>query len=286
MRCAARLEEPLSALLFRWGARGTASVPKGTSLQLRAYIPGLLSTAERRRLRQQCSEVARFVAPRGRPRISIGPLGAGPASAARKSEFPPMRIGRRLVVVPPWYRARSPGRLRIVIPPALAFGTGHHPTTRACLTLLERTLPVAARVLDVGTGTGILAIAAAKLAAAGVVATDNDPWAVQQARANVRRNRVAGRVTVAQCDLAPRNRGTFDLIVANIDAPTIVRLCERLPRLLREGGTLIASGFTRRDLHEVVASLHQAGLAVRERFGLHGWVALACQRAGLSRPKL
>jgi len=277
LRCSLLLEEPLSALLWQWGTAGTASRAKGRCLELRGYLPRLLGRAEACRLRSEVLEIARFVAPGSKPRVSITRLSQSFRALAWRRQFAPVRAGRGLLVVAPWHRGLAAPRVRIVIAPALAFGTGHHPTTRACLILLERLRPRGARVLDVGTGTGILGIAAAKLGAAAVLATDNDPLAVEQARANLGRNRVARRVTVQECDLVPKCAPPFDLALANIDPPTIVRLCQRMPRLLSRGGVFIASGFTSRSLPEIKAALRKARLRIEDRLQLGGWIALCCR---------
>src|SRR5262249_37631428 len=112
-----------------------------------------------------------------------------------REHFQPVVAGRTLVVVPPWNRDAHGGRRRIVIHPGMAFGTGQHATTLSCLEAIEQlATPPPRRALDVGTGTGVLAIAAAKLGVRDVLAVDTDPQAIAAARANVRRNGVGARV--------------------------------------------------------------------------------------------
>jgi len=277
VRCSPAVEEPLAALFSRWGAAGTASSGRGGWLELCSYLPRLLSRSETPHLRREIADIVKYVAPRSHPRIFVGRFTPSIRSQAWKREFAPVRAGRRFLIVPPWHLAAAPGRVRIVIPPAMAFGTGHHPTTRACLALLERIPVSGARVLDIGTGTGILAIAAARLGAAEVLATDSDPLAVEQAEANVRRNRVTRQVQVKECDLAGAGAGRFDLVVANIDPATIIRLSQRVPRLLRRGGVFLASGFTANSLPQVGAALRKAGLTIVDKLQLHGWLALTCR---------
>jgi len=167
-----------------------------------------------------------------------------------KEHFKPVRIGSRLVVKPSWEPyAATVGDIILEIDPGMAFGTGDHPTTRLCLEELEKSSPLArsgtittgASVLDVGTGSGILAIAAARLGAERVTAIDIDPEAVAVARENVRLNGVVGTVSVAATPL-DKVPGTFAIVVANILAEELVRLAPQLLEKLAPGGILLLSG--------------------------------------------
>jgi len=181
-----------------------------------------------------------------------------------KRYFRPRRIGRRLLVRPSWatYRARA-GDTVIEIDPGMAFGTGQHPTTTMCLRALEEHLRRGDEVLDLGTGSGILAVAAAKLGARRVLALDIDPQAVKAARENAAANGVGDVVEVREGTLPESMAGErFDLIVANISGLTLERLAASLAGTLRDGGALIVSGF----LEDAVAGLGRvfavAGLRV------------------------
>ena len=165
-----------------------------------------------------------------------------------REHFQPVLAGRSLVVVPPWSRARFGARRRIVIHPGMAFGTGQHATTLACLETLERlATPPPASALDVGTGTGVLAIALAKLGARRVLAIDTDPQAIEAARANVRRNRLGGRVRLSSVALdAARTRATrHPLVVANLFIDVLVALEPALAGAVAPGGMLVTSGVLR-----------------------------------------
>ena len=174
-----------------------------------------------------------------------------------KRYFGVQRIGRSLVVKPSWARyALRGGDTLIEIDPGMAFGTGQHPTTAICLRTLEELMRPGDRVLDLGTGSGILAIAAAKLGAARVLALDIDPLAVKAARQNADANGVSDRLdvredTLSDSDVPPE---PFDLIVANISGLTIERLAPDFACSLQRGGILVASGF----LAEAVAGLGRA----------------------------
>lgn len=170
-------------------------------------------------------------------------------STSWKEHFKPLRIGRRLVVKPTW-EDFSPGAEDLVLEldPGMAFGTGTHPTTMLCLTVLERLLSgegcnclQSRDVLDVGTGSGILGIAAARLGASRVTAVDIDPEAVRVARENCELNRVSSLVAVSDTPLE-RIPGAFDIVIANILAEDLVRLAPDLTARLRPGAFLILSG--------------------------------------------
>lgn len=197
-----------------------------------------------------------------------------------RAHFPVLAVGRRLVVKPSWeeHRARR-GQVVLEIDPGMAFGTGHHATTRLCLVALERHLAPGMAVLDVGTGSGILAIAAAKLGASAVAALDINPVAVDVARSNIASNGVAGVVSVELGGLPfERPLGPFDIVMANILSTVVCELAPHLAGALRPGGVLVASGFI--DVHcpEVSERLRQEGLAVVETMAEGDWRALVAVR--------
>lgn len=192
--------------------------------------------------------------------------------------YHPMEIGQRLAVVPSWQQYDT-DRVKLVLDPGLAFGTGGHETTSLCLEALDERIRGGERVLDIGTGSGILAIAALKLGAASAEGVDIDPVAVRTAGENAALNGVADRLTVLVGDLSDKASGRYDVITANIVAAAIISLCPAVPGLLADGGVFIASGIidTRKD--EVLAALQAAGLrvlAVREK---RGWECIVCIKA-------
>ncbi len=203
---------------------------------------------------------------------------------AWKAYFPVMRIGRRLVIRPTWRRhRREPGDVVLALDPGMAFGTGLHPTTRLCLAgvedLADRGVLADARVLDVGCGSGILAIAALKLGAARAVGVDTDPIAIEASAANARRNAVTRRLRVRQGSL-PSGDQPFDVVLANLIAGVLVTLSAALHDELRRGGTIIASGiFVDREA-EVVDAFAAVGLVVVGRSAEGDWVALEAVRLG------
>jgi ribosomal protein L11 methyltransferase len=163
----------------------------------------------------------------------------------------------------------------------MAFGTGLHPTTRLCLAALEDAAAHGeldgARVLDVGCGSGILSIAAARLGAPRVSGLDTDPIAIEATLANVRRNRLARRIG-ARVGSLPSGEAPFEVVVANLIASLLIELAGALRRELRPGGLLLASGIFEDREAEVAAAFGRAGLAVAGRSVEGEWVALAVRR--------
>jgi ribosomal protein L11 methyltransferase len=201
---------------------------------------------------------------------------------AWKAFFPVLRISRRLVICPAWrsYRARA-GETVIRLDPGMAFGTGQHPTTLMCLLALEETVRPGMSVLDLGTGSGILALAAARLEAASVLALDTDPLAVRAARENARLNGLEAVVRVEEGTLGPSTTlraGPFDVIAANISAAVIVELAGAMAKALRPGGVLIAGGFSKERAAEVAAALTAAGLTVERTLSDGEWRTLVAGR--------
>jgi ribosomal protein L11 methyltransferase len=197
---------------------------------------------------------------------------------AWKKHYQVLRVGQRIIVKPSWqtYTPR-PNDIVIELDPGMAFGTGLHPSTRLCLVALEEHLSPGMGVLDVGTGSGILAIAAAKLGAGPVLALDIDPVAVEAARANVAANKVEHIVSVEPGSwpaLEPQDQA-FDIVLVNILAETIVELLgEGLIRCLKEPGLIVVSGLIESQEAMVVEALGVQGVGVVERLQENDWVAL------------
>jgi ribosomal protein L11 methyltransferase len=202
---------------------------------------------------------------------------------AWKAYFPVMRIGRRLVIRPTWHRHRAAADdVVLALDPGMAFGTGLHPTTRLCLAALE---PLAddgrllgARVLDVGCGSGILAIAALKLGASAAVGIDTDPIAVEATVANAARNGLDDRLT-AHVGSLPTDAGPFDVVLANLVAGLLIPLARQLLAELAPTGTLLASGIFADREGAVRDAFASAGLRIMDRASEGEWVALELRRA-------
>ena len=189
----------------------------------------------------------------------------------------PIRLGRRIRIRQSWHPPdENFDGIELVIDPRRAFGTGHHSTTRLVIEWLEKCLSGGERVLDVGTGSGILSMAAVKLGAASALGIDNDPVAVECAREYARVNGFGAELELRVGSFDDCADEGFDVIVANIDGKTLPSLCPHLPRLLKPGGRICLSGLQEHDLEEITAALNRAGLAVKTGTALDEWLALEC----------
>lgn len=199
-------------------------------------------------------------------------------ATAYHAHFTLLRLGRRIVVRPPWI-AHAPlaGEVVITLDPGLAFGTGHHPTTRLCLEELERLVRPGDAVLDVGCGAGILSIAAAQLGASRILALDIDAAAIQSTRRNARLSGVSRRIRVQRGSLPLSPPQQFDVIAANISAKVICLLAPHLRLALAPRGTLLASGILAERRDEVVQRLRDAGLRIASQRQDGDWVALTAR---------
>lgn len=256
------------------GMRGGAE-DGGRNVRLEAFFRHL-SVPALRAIRRALAE-AGMLAPRARalPPERIADPGW---ATSWKRRFEPFRIGRKFMIAPPWRRLCEPGRLGIVIQPGQAFGTGHHPTTRGALRALER-LGGGRRfspALDVGTGSGILAIAMARLGAESVLGIDDDHAAIENARVNVRLNGVARRVRLASTPLG-RVKGPAGLIAANLQSSTLVALAPELKRILARGGRLVLGGILAREARAVAAH-YAPGLRLIETRTDRGWTTMVFGR--------
>ena len=166
-----------------------------------------------------------------------------------QSQFDPIRVSERLWIVPSWHESPDPAAINLILDPGMAFGTGSHPTTRLCLEWLERHVTAGCSVLDYGCGSGILAIAAARLGAGSVAGVDIDPQAVEAARANAERNGVAALFA----DSAEPVAGEYDVVVANILSNPLRVLAPAICAHVRPGGRLALSGILREQVDEIIA---------------------------------
>lgn len=196
---------------------------------------------------------------------------------AWREYFKPFRVGERLVVIPSWEQYDlQVGDLPLYLDPGMAFGTGTHATTSLCLRALERLIKSGDRVLDVGTGSGILAIAAHRLGAAEVTAIDIDPVAVLAARDNVERN--GARVDVAQSVVSEVQGEGYDLVVANIIAVVIIDLLPTMVAKLKPGGHILVSGIIGEKQQQVLDAMNETWLLPVEVRQESGWVAITAKK--------
>ncbi len=192
-----------------------------------------------------------------------------------KEYFHPVRISEHIVIKPSWEDyVPLTDDIVIELDPGMAFGTGTHHTTSMCIRCLEESIKPGNIVFDVGTGSGILAVAAAKLGATHVQAVDLDPVAVRVARENVVINQVAATVEVAHGDLLTGVQGKADVIVANIIADIIIKMLPDVRTRLADDGLFIASGIISERLSDVTAALIDNGFVVDKVIEEGGWVAI------------
>jgi len=216
----------------------------------------------------------------GRNDVTVSEVNEEDWATAWKKYYKPVKISSNITITPTWedYKRVNDNELVIELDPGMAFGTGTHPTTVLCVQSLERHLKKGQTVIDVGTGSGVLSIAAAKLGASKVDALDLDEVAVESARMNVELNHVEDVVTVRQNNLLEKMVQSPDLIVANILAEVIVIMTEDAFNLLKSGGKIITSGIiqTKRDL--VKTALQSAGFVIDEVVEMEDWIAIVAKK--------
>ena len=210
--------------------------------------------------------------------LSVGSIREEDWANNWKQYFKPFRLGRHMVVKPTWEDwAAEPGDRIIEIDPGMAFGTGTHETTALCIELIERYYR-GGKLLDVGTGSGILAIAAALLGATDVVAVDIDPDAVRVAKENVEKNGLSDRIAVREGNLLQGLSERFDFAAANILAPVIQMLAAPLTRHLNPGGLFVCSGIIEEAAPDVEKALLDAGYEILESKTRGDWHAFAARK--------
>ncbi len=195
-----------------------------------------------------------------------------------KKFFKPLRVTRSIVVKPTWERYQATSRDMVIdIDPGMAFGTGQHPSTWMCLEAMEEILLKDRsfrewRVLDVGTGTGILGIAAAKLGAKSVLCVDIDPKAVEIAHENVAVNRVGDRVVIVNSDVV-KIKGTFELIVANLTADALIKIKSHLVKMMEPGGYLVISGIIEQNRKDIEKAFLKDKLTTHRAITDREWIS-------------
>jgi ribosomal protein L11 methyltransferase len=282
----ARMQEEASLFLTEFSGRGVIIEEEagGEGAVVRAFFrPEEFGPWQRQELQRYLARLSEH---------DLFPLGLEVRQAAEddwaeawKVHFKPVKVTPRLVIRPPWEDyLPAPGETVVTIYPGMAFGTGRHPTTLLCLQALEQVWedviplqpPGSWQVLDVGTGTGILALAAARLGAK-VLAIDVDPEAVAAALENVRLNALEEEIWVETTPL-PALRQQFALILANLTAADLAHWAEALAGRTLPGGALIISGFLTQDLPNVAARFFQYGLTEAGHFTQEEWSALILRR--------
>lgn len=213
-------------------------------------------------------------------KVTISEVNEEDWATAWKKYYKPVKISKYITIKPTWeeYEPESDQECIIELDPGMAFGTGTHPTTVLCIQAIEKKLKKGDQIIDVGTGTGVLSIAAAKLGAARVLALDLDDVAVESAKLNVKLNKVQGIVTVKQNNLLDQVAEKADLIVANILAEVIIRFVDDASSLLNQDGTFITSGIIKRKKQEVKDALLAQDFMIEETLENEDWVAFIAKK--------
>ncbi len=263
------VEEPYEILGIDQGVR----LREGEPYQIRAYLPaselGAVLTDDLRTSLQAFAGVE----------LTARPFYEQDWSESWRQFFGVVETGGRIVVVPSWVEHEpGPDQIAIRLDPGQAFGTGHHETTRLCLRALEDAIRPGSSVLDVGTGSGILAIAAALLGASEVSGIDIDPVAVDVARQNAAENGLDGRLQLRAGTLKADHAVAYDVVVANINRDANVSLARAFGDVVKPGGMLIVSGFLAEDVGAVTGAMNAAGLRCAETRHERDWCAMGFRR--------
>lgn len=275
------VEEALTNFLWELGALGVVGEEApGQELRLRAFFPPAAEANLGARLEDYVAGLSALGLPAPHGSI-LSRLAEMDWAEAWRAHFRPLSVGRRLLIAPPWEACAPTDRILIVIDPGRAFGTGHHASTVGCLESLEDIVehepPQAA--IDLGTGSGILAIAAARLGVATVLAVDDDPDALACAAANAGRNGVADSVLPLESDAGAVTSAAAGLVLANLLAPAHLRLGLDYARYVALGGTLVLGGVLDSEAPTVSTAVAGHGFVPVTIRSSDGWSTVILRRA-------
>ncbi len=286
--------EAVAELLQRYGHQGVSIEQEGIPpdqwddgeaepaqrMTIRAYIPDDPRAADLKGQLETALGHMNMMYPMPTPTYNI--VKETDWAEAWKSHYQPVRVGKRLFIRPLWIETETaPDDILIALDPGMAFGTGTHPTTQLCLAALEECVQPGVKVLDLGCGSGILSIGAAKLGAVRVLALDIDPIAVKITGENAEQNGVADKITVQEGSLENliTSARRFDLVVVNILARVIIAMCDQhLGDTVRPGGTALFSGIIAEQADDVEAALRKTGLEPYARRQDSDWVLIEAKR--------
>ncbi len=269
------LADPVSNFCHERGSSGIVLEEQArSSTLLRAYFPGQTWESVHAELRRYLSDLGRMFPDLPQAALRVVPVKAEDWATKWKDHFKPIHVGKRLVVSPPWIRPHAQGREIVLVEPAEAFGTGTHETTQGCLSLLEDAIdelegtPEIITMLDLGCGSGILAIAGAKLGIKAVLAVDNDPVAIEAARKNAELNQV-DKIVEPGCLSLSQIEGAWSIVTANLDPKTLLENSERLASLFTK--FLIISGVPLEQWEDVKTEFQHSGTNLRKEITKHEW---------------
>jgi ribosomal protein L11 methyltransferase len=278
------LLEPVANFLIEEGSPGVTQeelkgVRKGRSERLLSYFAGRSMIKLRSKVEAYLHSLGLRKRSHFRLRTRIIPNENW--GEAWKANFKPLRISPSIIVKPPWeeYISKS-AKVVLEIDPGMAFGTGHHPSTRMCLQALERLIPGFPQppsILDVGTGSGVLAIAAQKLGAQRILALDIDPVAIESALKNAAANQIVGNLEFRLGSLKGLRR-VFDIVVANLLPQEILQMAPSLAKRISPRGYLIISGILGRQKQEIASAFFERGLKLRQETASKSWACLVLSR--------
>ena len=255
-------------------------VPLADKLTIRAYIPAD-ERAEDSKIRLE-NALGHMSMMYPMPKPEYIAVKETDWAEAWKTHYHPIRIGKNLLIRPLWIDVElQSDDIELALDPGMAFGTGTHPTTQLCLIALEERVQPAMRILDLGCGSGILSIAAVKLGAKSLLATDIDPIAVKATKENAEQNGVSEKITAEVGSLADliSTSQQFDLIVVNILARIIIEMCAQgLGQVVRPGGIAIFSGIIDTQIDDVEQALRETGLEPYQRRQQGDWITIEARR--------
>jgi ribosomal protein L11 methyltransferase len=286
--------EAIAELLQRYGHQGVSieqegiipdswdedEVPSPEKLTVRAYLPDNTHIDEAKRQLEVALGHMSLMYPMPEPTYAI--IDDEDWADAWKKHYKPIRLRRNILIRPRWIDvALTPEDIVISLDPGMAFGTGTHPTTQLCLEALEDVVKHGINMLDLGCGSGILAIGAAKLGVKNILAVDIDPIAAKVTAENAEQNAVAEQITAqtGSLDSVLHSARRFDLVVVNILARIIIPMCEQgLGQIVRPGGKAVFSGIIEEQADDVEAALRGTGLTPYKRRQQRDWVAIEAYR--------
>lgn len=248
---------------------------------VKAYLPVnsfLNETVEA--IKEEINELTSYNIDIGSNTVTTSEVNEEEWATAWKKYYHPVKISEKFTIVPTWedYTPVHSDELIIELDPGMAFGTGTHPTTVMSIQALERTIEEGSKVIDVGTGSGVLSIAAALLGASHIEALDLDEVAVKSARLNIELNKVDDRVTIRQNHLLDGIEEEVDVVVANILAEIILRFTNDAARVVKKGGYFITAGIILQKKEEVKAAIMEAGFQILETIVMEDWVAFIAKK--------